>query len=197
MDIQKYKGMEIYPKIDDKVFKILIRTLKDFGYISKFKSLEEIKKICYDSRYSHLPPNGTETYFQNMLYWIKDLYVSGKNSANGFIWADDIKKRFITLVFCSRLINSGIIKPNKNHRKLMRRYFFETYVTRLSDVTSQFRHACIIKEWPIFDEEIEKAIVKLTDNLLPDYACIYKIPIDKYKETRTSAISLNFFKPIC
>ena len=79
----------------------------------------------------------------------------------------------------------------------MGRYFFETYVTRLSNVTSQFRHACIIKEWPIFDEEIEKAITKLTNNLLPEYAHVYRIPIDEYKSTRASAISLNFFKPIC
>ena len=190
---EKYPGMLINADVDNQVFKILVRTLKDFGYINKFSSLERIKECCYKSRYTNTN-KGTlaETYFQNMLYWVKDI----RDVHNTFNWVDERPKMAITMVFISRIVNSGVVPLDENN-ELVGRRFFNTFFDRLFNLGQYFNYIPRNKYWSVFDKDIMDSLEILMFNELLEKHMNYKFTIKDYLNKRDIAIKNGFFKPIC
>lgn len=57
---------------DEKIFKMLIRSIKEVGLIHHFKDIDSIIKQCYASRKLYLK---YETFWQNVSIWAHDINV--------------------------------------------------------------------------------------------------------------------------
>lgn len=170
------KKVEIH-KYDDKVFKLLFRTLKDFRLFSLYKiyGVDEIKEACYTSRCCHVPHS--ESIFQNYLYWPYDL--SAVNNISQSV------KELYSLVFGTRIIKSVLV-DNKINSVVLGHNFFNTFFQRMSDfignykqILEEFNHLKTSIDFIYFLEEINDS-VKIIKDKYGDYYKNYPFSIHAY-----------------
>ena len=137
-------------KYDDKVFKLLFRTLKDFRLFSLYKiyGADEIKETCYISRCLHVPDS--ESIFQNYLYWPFDLGSVDNVSIN----ISEPVKALYSLVFGARIIKSVLVDNKINQKSVVLiKGFFNTFFQRLSDFICDYKQ--ILREYKRLKNSID------------------------------------------
>ena len=150
IDHELIKKIEKTP-LDDNAFKIMVRTIKDFGAMSYFKAKAEIITNCYHSRNIHVLTGGGETILQNMCFWGMDVFFSMPN-------IPDHLKHNITAMFIVRILKSN---PD-DISKLLSENFIYTFFDRLQNYLSFIENVntCYLRQ---YDDEINETLNLLWD----------------------------------
>lgn len=150
IDHELIKKIEKTP-LDNNAFKIMVRTIKDFGAMSYFKAKAEIITNCYHSRNAHVLNGGGETILQNMCYWGTDVFF-------GMSGIPDHLKHNVTAMFIVRLLKSN----SNDISKLLSENFVYTFFDRLQNYLSFIENVntCYLRQ---YDDEINETLNLLWD----------------------------------
>ncbi len=110
---------------DEQIFTLLLRTLKETGYICKYNNFSTIVNICYRSRNTFVLKNHAESLWKNISLWMSDITKS-EGGLKGDI--DSFDRLHLSFMWKIKIINKMLSKYNIYDSEFFNHFFHTFYI---------------------------------------------------------------------